>query len=687
MLPRKSESTSSTSIIHQQTQEDFLIEGLFQFIQKNTYIPQFLASIANDSAEAKALQAAINKGESNDPMFDHPDCYLYLLYLIKNKQIPFWQGITIYYYLSILMQFTSRQPLKSEDADLKLIRDNIFIDKMTDQGKLTLHGEKYLHDLCKKLKEIDCPIELKEVVEFVHQLPPCEQWLFRLPYTDARQADRNYDALTTTLVRGNTPFLVKTAWHILHSEFDFYWVPSSSVTNYILQKISPQPMLRQPVFGTVSTATLRQLHKNGIHPISLYAPHVKSNLREADSFRCGPTAIAVHDDAHTIWGSMLKPEERDYIFNYYLPQLDVLANALKNVNAAAYAAVLEVIRRTADLDLIGEVFNTAEIRFGKYLESRFLLTTKIDDSDYKAQIALLYYTYCMSLSVASSKFDSLVWQQNLLGYFNKNTNLLVHPEKLDDVLKNEKPLAFSIPLTEQTNLKYQLTEEKNPEEEKKWISSSSLPSKVFLSKPTTLDRQSANEKYFLNEEAVYYAVGLPIDIKEPIANMDTLSSLKKQIAPEDYWHSFNNASKLILFSDEYLANQYARATRVGDIYQDKICKQSPVFKVKLAPGLEQVEIVEGKIFIHERMERPEGGTRSENSMNSIPPSLQLKPNEVVLLEGAMEVSTLSGNNRYAPVDMKNRSKKSVGNLSQFFQQHRAVVGAAVVSSVVWLMRR
>lgn len=114
-------NSHANNISGQQNTVEF--EQLFQFIQKNKVIRASLASLTSENVEIDKLLEAILIGDSQAEIFSHPDCYLYLLYLMQNQRISLDQGVSVYLYLLCLMQFTNKQPLKTDDHELNFLAD------------------------------------------------------------------------------------------------------------------------------------------------------------------------------------------------------------------------------------------------------------------------------------------------------------------------------------------------------------------------------------------------------------------------------------------------------------------------------------------------------------------------------------------------------------------------------------
>jgi hypothetical protein len=105
---------------------------------------------------------------------------------------------------------------------------------------------------------------------------------------------------------------------------DTYSVPSMAIIQYILEKISPDFAKMHPQLGSIGERSIRKLHEQGYHPVSYYSKYVMSNPQEADSFRCGPYLMWLHDLGHVFWMSLLTKKEREIIFSDFIVPLETL---------------------------------------------------------------------------------------------------------------------------------------------------------------------------------------------------------------------------------------------------------------------------------------------------------------------------------------------------------------------------
>jgi hypothetical protein len=358
----------STTLANAANSQQSLYEGLFEFIKKNNTIPEFIANIKPEDPKIKTLLDAIHNADPEAKIFSDPDCYFYLLYLIKSEQIPFYQGMTVYSYLMALMQFTDKQPLRSEDQDVKFTRP-LSIEKMVEDKKLTKSGQEYLLFICKRLKELEFEIDYLNLKHFILSLAPTEQWLIKLSTPLYHRGDKkpNHCDRMASVLAGNTAFIR----FVTENETRTYWIPSTSLINYFLAQISPEPMQMQCSFGSTNEKTMYLIHLKGKHPVPLYAPAVKSNFRDADGWRCGPFVVWLHDMAHVFWANVLGSQDRKTILTEFIPELRKIHNkALEVKDDEAATRILKIIHRANSFDLSGSFYyqSTAD-RFKQYLLS------------------------------------------------------------------------------------------------------------------------------------------------------------------------------------------------------------------------------------------------------------------------------------------------------------------------------
>ncbi|MDP1603418.1 MAG: hypothetical protein Q8M03_09155 [Legionella sp.] len=333
---------------------------LFQYIQKNKDIPNFLNNISVEDKKCEQLLNAISRGNLLDDIFSDPNCYLYLLYLLKNQQIPYWHGITVYVYLIVLMQFTNKQELHPNDSDVKDIR-LVTLEKITRDGELSKEGALYLKKSIANFEEVNFDVQYDELVHYIFMLPIVEQWLIKIPkYNAPNDCDLELD-----IISANLPFFL--------CYNDFYYIPSSSVISFFLHKINLFPLELYPVFGDLKFESVLQRHRKNEHPVSLYAPLVKSNPSQLNDRRCGPFPMWIHDIGHVFWGSMFTIAERNFVMHRFIPCLQQLREeaSLQEDNQLVQF-IEELINLTQDLDLSNiRQFKNSDTRLIDYLSRIF----------------------------------------------------------------------------------------------------------------------------------------------------------------------------------------------------------------------------------------------------------------------------------------------------------------------------
>lgn len=344
--------------------------NILELVQKNKTIPAFLNNLTANDPRLRCLKKAIHKGNFRAKIWNHPHCNLYLIYLINEKMIPFWQGITAYVYLIAKMQYTKTQAMRAEDQDVKFDYQ-VKIVPLVKAGKITLPGYDYLLGVTYALEKLNVSVNFEKLVSYVLALPRIEQWLIKTEFNHhltLRESKQDSNRLVWVLIN-NLPLMKKISAGNYEDPTTEYLIPSSSMINYFLRTLNEQPLRMRPVFGNPGLATLYDWHAQDYHPVSLYAPQILSNPKNADGYRCGPLAMWLHDIGHTFWGSMLTKAQREYIFTTYIPALRCLKDMAKEFyDDWSLETLKETEIRAYDFDLTAIMdYADGETRFSTYL--------------------------------------------------------------------------------------------------------------------------------------------------------------------------------------------------------------------------------------------------------------------------------------------------------------------------------
>ncbi|EDP46765.1 hypothetical protein [Rickettsiella grylli] len=325
---------------------------ILELVKKNKTIPHFFNRLTPKDKKLLCLKKAIHKGNFRAKIWNHTDCNLYLIYLIQEKMIPFWQGITAYVYLIAKMQYTQTQSLSEDDQDVKL-NYSVRIMLLTKSGKITALGYRYLVGVMHSFEKINIYLDFESLVRYVLELPRIEQWLIETEcdhHMSLLKTKHDSDRLMLILIH-NISFIQNISNYGDDPTLQ-YLVPSSSLINYCLKALNKKPMCMRPILGSLSLERLYQWHENDFHPVSLYAPQVLSNPKNADGYRCGPFPMWLHDIGHIFWASMLSKREREYIFATYIPALRHLHTLAETVHDESSIERLKAIQQcTNDFDL------------------------------------------------------------------------------------------------------------------------------------------------------------------------------------------------------------------------------------------------------------------------------------------------------------------------------------------------
>ena len=349
-------------ITHSNTNDSFLFNQLFLYIKNNKRIRNFLETIPLDTEKndkAHQLLSAIKLGNSTDKIYNDEECYLFILYLIKEKHIPFWDGITIYFYWMGVIQFANRQ--------------KISIINMSENGEFTVEGLMYLERLQKDLLIQNITVSNDELKTLIFDLSPSEQWIIKIPFhshwvEESHLPQSSFSILIDQICHtySKVPFIQSIE---MNGERSAY-ISSFSIINFVLKKTSRYPVNPQIVYGSVGLLTLIKSHTNGEHPVTIYGHLVKSNMTKVHGMAWGPLGIALHDLAHVYWGSLLPLEFRETIFNFLIPNLRELQNLAKEFNDNGIIIFLgKIINMWADLDLLKNYCDPIDKRYDNYLKN------------------------------------------------------------------------------------------------------------------------------------------------------------------------------------------------------------------------------------------------------------------------------------------------------------------------------
>lgn len=342
---------------------------LLELVQENKQIPSFLNKLTLRDPKLQRLKKAIHKGNFRATIWNHSNCNLYLIYLIQEKMIPFWQGITAYVYLIAKMQYTKTQKLRREDQDVKF-NYRVNIVSLVKAGKITELGYQYLLGLTQGLESLNVHLNIDQLTRYVLKLPRIEQWLIKTEFNHHMAPRGGYDAnRLVCILMNNVLFMQKISAGSYEERTTQYLVPSSSVINYCLQALNERPMRMRPILGNPGLGTLYHWHEQDFHPVSLYAKQILSNPKNADGYRCGPFVMWLHDIGHTFWASMLSKSQRDYIFTTYIPALRCLKDMAEAYSDDTSMEFLkETEKKAYDFDLTAVVSYLDEnSRFKTYL--------------------------------------------------------------------------------------------------------------------------------------------------------------------------------------------------------------------------------------------------------------------------------------------------------------------------------
>jgi len=393
-----------------------LFANMFSFIKKNQAIPDALAKLSYDDINVTRLHSAIERGDYADTTFEEAnvDCYLWPLSLLKENKIGYWQGITAYSYFLCLMQFTRKQILKDEDLDVN-ISDDVYrqfkVDSMAADGKLTRLGEKYLKSVCERFMKLQHPLDYEKLKKMVLSLPASEQWLFKATMDESQVNKNDYDTISERVIRSTPVIYYEEVKPLI-----YYWIPSFTFIQEILNKLSPTPMRMQPIFGSIKPATLRNLHQNHIHPMGLYAYDVGSNPKNVHGLRVGPMSQLLHDIFHVICATLLTLDERNFIFEKFIPAIEKAKQQAEKIADVDLSKRLDSAIKSIDFDLSPiNIYSDRSKRLAKCLARTFEIYDSAPENQHLSigTSADKVYSILNKIGADADGKDKKIWQDVL----------------------------------------------------------------------------------------------------------------------------------------------------------------------------------------------------------------------------------------------------------------------------------
>lgn len=325
--------------------DDELIAGLFRYIRLNKSLPAFFAEIEKHPEDhhlhCDALKQAVMAGDPDAAIFSHPNVSYYLLYLIKNKMVPYWQGMTAYFYCMLLMQGKGKHKQSLSESDTCTYKLNNCMGvaiAMNEVGSLTEAGKVYLASVERQFLQYPwISFKADDVMKVWREGSPIDRWLFEI------------DIHFTRALFGYSQFLEilsKDVFYWQNNNNGFTRFPSFAVVNAIHADMCEKPISLMPVFGRISKKTLIELHKEDIHPLVLYSPKVKSNTLIVHEFDCGPVPAFLHDIAHAFWANtfsydnrkLITGEFRELFKSYYL-QAEMKESRVKDLDKLLFEMI------------------------------------------------------------------------------------------------------------------------------------------------------------------------------------------------------------------------------------------------------------------------------------------------------------------------------------------------------------
>lgn len=287
---------------------DNLIAGLREYVKGNTALPQRFQQYRDGSEKAKLtnLVQAIEAGNLDESLLADSESMVMIQFLIEDKQVCFWLGMTAYMYA--LAHHQAKEFESSNVEPTKLVSDN--------GSALTKDGEQFVESLCSTLRVYRIAMTVEALTEFILKAKPLNQQVMTVSYQTVANS-KSYQQFR--IVMDNIPIIPSGA----DDENDYYHfqVPSFALINFIFSKMGTNPLQLKPILGRIGEHTLVNLHRQDQHPVACYSPLVKSNYNAVHDEKMGSLGIMLHDVGHAFQANLLSNLERKNLFERYVPAL------------------------------------------------------------------------------------------------------------------------------------------------------------------------------------------------------------------------------------------------------------------------------------------------------------------------------------------------------------------------------
>lgn len=456
------------------TIESGTYKSLFQFVRKNTALPDKINAVSCQQNELFALLTAIQHGDHEAKIFKHPDCIYFILNLMKTDQISYTQGINTYQYLIALSEFSQYQPLLNDKGMIKsdrhLKKENLF----NDDGSITSVGECYVSHIIQSLSYL-YPIYInhKMVISALKKLPKTEQHLLAIEYSYIDDENINYNELSIR-------FNYNTGLDTLLSAFKdgnvyslnitipdsqgriLYVLPTFGLFQITQQLIHSDAMQLLPVFGKISEQTLLELHRKGLHPFPLYNPLIRSNYEEVHDSITSPTAMMVHDMFHAASANLFTPAHRHLILYEIISDLLILKDLVKLDDD--YETLDKMIHHLNDFELMEHREQKKELkRFFSFIEFSNTLTVQNQPDNgvelYSAYVRIKYnrrgiYDLTQIISFDKETFGHMPEIKSLIEKHKGDLSLIRDEINKDIVISStaNHPFSFFSRLSDNKNI-------------------------------------------------------------------------------------------------------------------------------------------------------------------------------------------------------------------------------------------
>ncbi len=289
----------------------------FKYVSKNKTIITIIQSVDQNNTDfQKIISAVQSKDEFNESIYKIKHFEIYLMLALQQQKISLDEAMTAYWYWLAKAQHTAElDEVVVFPEDVKKYKSNTHVNLISAiEGPL---ATKYLINTSKLY---GTQFSLNDFKNFLKNQTYLNNQFIAIKLPTNWMGQLRFDLSS---MGGAKRLLKLKRW--LYLDGSSLIIPSMGMVRYFIEQLHPDKSFSwdiDPIFGTISQFTLKELRKRKKQPYALWSPSVIKNQIGFDGHLAGPLLTGIHDLFHLAVALELGEKNLNFIFNYVVPQFD-----------------------------------------------------------------------------------------------------------------------------------------------------------------------------------------------------------------------------------------------------------------------------------------------------------------------------------------------------------------------------